>query len=88
MEAKKSKSQQQQQQQPRAEAAPESLKNFVGEIKGEVRKITWTDKEELKAYTKIVVGATFVLGLGIFAVDLFIKTCLDSLSHLVRYFIG
>lgn len=70
------------------QVAKENLKNFVGDIKGEIGKITWTDKEELKGMIKIVVAATFLFGLSIFFVDFFIKTGLDTLSNIVRYFVG
>lgn len=89
MEPKKTnRSQQQQQQQPKQPPNKESLINFVGDIKGEIRKVSWTDKEELKAYSKIVVGATFFFGIGIFLIDLVIKTSLDGLANIVRIFIG
>ena len=44
---------------------PRKVGNFFGDVKAELRRITWTSKEELQVYTKIVVGATFALGLGI-----------------------
>ncbi|MCB1113152.1 MAG: preprotein translocase subunit SecE [Chlamydiia bacterium] len=61
---------------------------YIEEIKSEFRQITWTTKEELFAYTQIVVGATFVLGLGVYLVDLSIQTVLDTLTWLTRITIG
>jgi len=61
---------------------------FVGDIKAEFKKISWTSYEELMAYTKIVVGATFFFGLGIYVVDLFIQGFLTSLSGLIRLISG
>lgn len=57
-------------------------------IKQEFKKINWTTKEELKTYTKIVAGATFVIGLGIYVVDLLIQGTLSGLGALVRALIG
>lgn len=91
MEPKKVKNQQQAINKPQTTSNPQvakDLKNFVGDIKGEIGKITWTDKEELKGMIKIVVAATFLFGLSIFFVDFFIKTGLDTLSNIVRFFIG
>jgi len=57
------------------------------QIKQEFFKISWTEPEELKAYTQIVVGATFVFGIGIFCIDLVIHTLLTGLSSVI-HFIG
>ena len=61
---------------------------YIEEIKSEFRQITWTTKEELFAYTQIVVGASFVLGLVVYLVDLSIQTVLDTLTWLTRITIG
>ena len=59
--------------------------DIVGDIKTEFKKITWTSREELRAYTKIVVGATFAFGMSIYAVDLIIQTILASLNWIAQY---
>jgi len=67
------------------------LKNaitFLGEVKQEIQRITWTSKEELRVYTKIVVGATFVLGIGIYAVDLLLRSTFDALSIIIHWIAG
>jgi preprotein translocase subunit SecE len=61
---------------------------YVQELKDELRKVSWTTKEELKFSTKAVIGTTFVLGLGIYLVDLIIKGCLDFISIAVHYIFG
>lgn len=58
------------------------------EIKAEMRKISWTSKTELLFCTKIVVGATFCFGIGIYLVDLSIKGCLDGVNAAVRLLFG
>ncbi len=58
--------------------------DFIGNIKDEIGKITWTSQEELKSYTKIVVWATLSLGLGIYLIDVVIQGCLMSLSAVVH----
>lgn len=63
-------------------------RNFIEEIKKEFHQITWTDKEELFAYTKIVVGATFALGLGVYGVDLVIQSVMNTLTWLTRIISG
>lgn len=60
------------------------IRDFIGDIKSEIEKINWTSKEELQAYTKIIVIATFIFGLGIYLADLFIQFFLQSLANFVR----
>ncbi|MBS0621463.1 MAG: preprotein translocase subunit SecE [Verrucomicrobia bacterium] len=62
--------------------------NWISGIKGEFKKITWTSREELRAYTKIVVGATLVIGLGIYVLDLLVQGALSGLGSFVRAIIG
>lgn len=57
---------------------------FVGDVKAELSKINWTSPEELRVYTKIVVGMTFFLGMGIYVVDLIIQNFLSGLAVLFR----
>ena len=61
---------------------------YVRELKEELKKVTWTSKDELIGFTKIVVGATFFLGLGIYGVDLLIKGVLNGFGTLVRLIFG
>ena len=70
-----------------AASGPNPVEWFGG-IKQEFNKITWTEKQELKAYTKIVVGATFVMGFAIFGIDLFIKYAVESLAAVFKVLIG
>jgi len=61
---------------------------FFGDVKQEIQKITWTSKDELRTYTKIVVGATFALGLGIYAIDVCLRSTLDALSTIIHWIAG
>jgi preprotein translocase subunit SecE len=63
-------------------------KEFIEEIKDELSKITWTSPEELKAYTQIVVGATFAFGMGIYILDLLIQGVLNGLASAVHLIAG
>lgn len=68
-----------------AAATSGSIVDFFGDVKAEFKKINWTSPEELKAYTKIVVGATFFLGMGIYCIDLFIQAFLNGLNVFIRW---
>lgn len=59
--------------------------DFVADVKSEIYKITWTSREELLAYTKIVVGATFIFGMVIYLLDLTIQGTLHLLSFLLHF---
>jgi preprotein translocase subunit SecE len=61
-------------------AQPSKWQRYLQEFKDELKKVTWTSKDELRFFTKIVVGATFVFGIGIYVVDLLIKISLDVIK--------
>ena len=69
-------------------AQTKKTQSFLTDIKSEFMKITWTPKEELKAYTKIVVGATFICGMGVFFMDLLIQTLLSGTETVLRLIFG
>jgi preprotein translocase subunit SecE len=62
------------------------VKEFVGDIKSEINKITWTSREELLVYTKIVIGATFAFGMSIYILDLMIQGILSGLNLLLNLY--
>jgi preprotein translocase subunit SecE len=62
--------------------------DFLGDMKSEFKKITWTEPDALRTYTKVVVGATFAVGLGIYLVDLGIQLVLATLEFIVKGLIG
>jgi preprotein translocase subunit SecE len=61
---------------------------YINELKAELKKVTWTTKEELILFTKIVVGSTFALGLGIYGIDLLIKGVLNGFGALIHLIFG
>mgnify|MGYP001393646656 CR=1 FL=1 len=59
---------------------------YIQELKEEMKKVSWTTKEELVLCTKIVIGTIFTLGLGIYIVDLVIRNVLlgiTNITHLI-----
>ncbi|EKE08377.1 MAG: hypothetical protein ACD_17C00200G0002 [uncultured bacterium] len=62
--------------------------SYFREVQNELKKVTWTSKEELISCTKAVIIATFVFGLAIYAVDLLIHGALNGASNLVRMMFG
>jgi preprotein translocase subunit SecE len=64
------------------------VQNFVAELKNEIHLVHWTSRNELIAYAKIVVIATFMMGMSIYLLDLLTQTTLSALSHIMRYISG
>ncbi len=54
---------------------------FFSEMKGEMKKVTWPTRDELKESTKLVIIATFV-------VTLFIGTIDQILTLVIRRLLG
>jgi preprotein translocase subunit SecE len=62
--------------------------SYLREVQNELKKVTWTSKEELLFCTKAVIVATFLFGLAIYAVDLGVRGVLDTAANLVRMIFG
>lgn len=65
-----------------------SFFSFVQELKNELQKVSWTTRKELQLSTKVVIGAIFFLGIGIYLVDLVVKTGLDLIGMVARVVFG
>ena len=62
--------------------------NYFREVQRELGKINWTSKEELKTLTKIVIVSTFFLGLGIYFIDLMVRSSMSLLELLTKIIAG
>ncbi len=62
--------------------------SYFREVQNEMKKVSWTSKEELIFCTKAVIVATFVFGLTIYAVDLGIRGILQTATGLVQRIFG
>ncbi len=70
------------------ETKSQMRRGYIREFKEELKKVSWTSKEELFLSTKIVVGSTFVFGFGVYLVDLVVQGSLNGLHSLVFKVIG
>ena len=61
---------------------------FLQEMKEEMKRVSWTTKEELTICTKIVLSAIFILGTGIYLIDLFVRFSLNGLEAIVKFIGG
>lgn len=60
------------------------MRDFLGDIKAEFSKISWTSPDELRSYTKIVVLTTIFFGMGIYFMDVVIQMVLGTLEYIMR----
>lgn len=72
----------------KTETSKSKVTTAIRNFKEELKKVSWTTKEELKLFTKIVVAATFILGLSIYLVDLSIKGCLQLVAKVAHWIFG
>lgn len=59
--------------------------SFFRSVKEEMKKVSWTTKQELTTSAKIVIGAVFALGIGIYVVDLTVRSALMGIGLVVRF---
>ncbi len=62
--------------------------NYFREVQQELKKVNWTTKSELVTCTKIVIGATFVFGIGIYFADLIVKGALNVINIIAKWIGG
>lgn len=61
---------------------------YLEEIKSEFKKVTWTSREELIVYTKVVVAFTFFFGMAVYFTDVFIHQFMVGLNNAIRWITG
>ena len=61
---------------------------FLEDVKAEFHKIQWTEGEEVKVYAKVVVCATFFLGMAIYFMDLIIQKVLIGFDVVFKLLFG
>lgn len=64
------------------------VNELAGNVREELSKVTWTSREEMQLYIKVVVLSTLAFGLGVYIVDVFIQSILNGLGTLVQLISG
>jgi len=62
--------------------------NYFRDVQVELKKVSWTSKQELISCTKIVLWVTFVFSIAIYVADLFIRNALHIVNLLARLLFG
>ena len=53
------------------------ISQFIGEVQGEMSKVTWPTRDELKSSTTIVLALSLALAGFIFIVDSFLSSIME-----------
>lgn len=61
---------------------------FLENMKAEFKKIQWTEDQSVQVYAKIVVVATFLLGMCIYLADIVIQKMLFVVDAVFRLLFG
>lgn len=64
------------------------FREWIEDMKHEIKTINWTTPEELRVYTQIVVGAVFFFGMGVYLVDLVLHGTLNLLTVISQWLVG
>ena len=59
------------------------IKKFCKDVVGEMKKVVWTSKEDLKKSTKLVLVTVVAVGLAIAVVDTVCSLIINSLAGLI-----
>ncbi len=62
--------------------------SYFREVQNELKKVTWTTKEELIFSTKAVIMATFFFGFAIYFTDLAVRHGIDLIAYVARLIFG
>ena len=58
---------------------PGRLFEFIGEVRAELKRVTWPSKAEVYATTLVVIATSVVFGLYLFGVDLLLNTAVQRI---------
>ncbi len=61
--------------------APRDLSRFYGEVRGELKKVTWPGKKEVYSTTTVVIITVFFFGIYLFLVDALLRTAVQSITR-------
>ena len=65
-------------------ALPERIKSFYGEVRNEMRKVTYPNRKEVEATTIVVIICVFFFGVYFWIVDSVLIG--PALDHIFKYF--
>jgi preprotein translocase subunit SecE len=65
-----------------ADTTRTSAREFLGDVKEQVQKITWPDQEQLKSSTGVILAFVAIVAVIIFGMDIAVRTVLELIRSL------
>jgi preprotein translocase subunit SecE len=62
-------------------AWPEQTKNYIEEVKAEMKRVTWPSWKQVRATTGVVIAAVFLFAAYFYAVDFVVGSGINSIIH-------
>jgi preprotein translocase subunit SecE len=69
----------------RVKSLPERIRSFYGDVRNEMRKVTYPSRKEVQSTTVVVIIAVFLFGVFFWVVDTVLGHSVDAIF---RYFAG
>ncbi|MBI4444416.1 MAG: preprotein translocase subunit SecE [Acidobacteria bacterium] len=64
--------------------APKNLSSFYGDVKVELKKVTWPSRVEVYGTTIVVIVTVFFFGIYLFLIDILLKNVVNSVFEFFR----
>ena len=65
-------------------SAPGNLVRFYGDVKVELKKVTWPSRKEVYGTTSVVILSVFFFGFYLFLVDFVLRRAVERVFQLFR----
>ena len=62
-------------------AWPEQTKNYIEEVKAEMKRVTWPSWKQVRATTGVVIAAVFLFAAYFYVVDFVVGNVINSIIH-------
>ncbi|HEX4807835.1 MAG TPA: preprotein translocase subunit SecE [Bryobacteraceae bacterium] len=64
---------------------PQQARDYIDEVKSEMRRVTWPNWPQVRATTGVVIAAVFLFAGYFFVVDFVVRSTIDGVIH---YFVS
>jgi preprotein translocase subunit SecE len=62
-------------------AWPEQTKNYIEEVRAEMKRVTWPSWKQVRATTGVVIAAVFLFAAYFFVVDIVVTRAINLVLH-------
>ncbi|HEX4231452.1 MAG TPA: preprotein translocase subunit SecE [Bryobacteraceae bacterium] len=64
---------------------PQQARDYIDEVKSEMRRVTWPNWTQVRATTAVVIAAVFLFAGYFFVVDFVVRSIID---RIINYFVS